>query len=201
MTGMANAAAMTQMIQRDFQNMQLIQPGVQQYNNDALNYGAKAGYINRDEYVNLGNYMNETNRLKGIYEKNGLSPQERETLANRQRQYDQMYQRFSYGDFHPRTTARDGIQGRQLNQLNRTYSGLRNGSVTMNEGQNLLQQQQGISRQKGVYQRSGSWGNNRLNFYERNALHNRLDNSSYNINRSRNNWRSDWSVPLFWGMF
>jgi len=193
MIGMANAAAMSQLMNRDFQNMRMISPGMQRYNNNALNWGAKAGYLNRNEYVYLANYMNETNRLRGLYGKGGLSPHERAILANRQRNYDKIYQRYAYGDYHPRTYARDGIQQRQLNQLNRIYGGVRSGEMTMGEGQRALQQQQGISRTKGVYQRYGWWGNNRLNFRERRALHRRLNTSSRSINRMKHNWRADWN--------
>ena len=201
MTGMANAAAMTQLVQRDYQNMQLTSPGQQRYNNDALTWGVKAGYINKNEFLSLGNYMNETNRLRGLYEEGGISPQERAVLAQRQKTYDQMYQRYMYGDYHPRTTAQDDIQQRQLNQMGSMYNGLRNGQITMGEGQGLLQEQQGISRLKGNYQQQGSWFNNRLNFAERSSLHNRLNQSGRNIHQAQNNWRTDWNPPFFWPFF
>ncbi|MCD4785133.1 MAG: hypothetical protein K8T10_15060 [Candidatus Eremiobacteraeota bacterium] len=196
MTGMANNAAMSQMMNRDYQNMRLTSPGMQRYNNNAQNWGAKAGYLNRQEYVSLGNYSNETSRLKGIYGKGGISPHERGMLANRQRTYDKMYQRYSYGNYHPRTLARDGVQQRQINQLNRTYGGVRSGEMTMGEGQRALEQQQGISRTKGVYQRRGGWNNmfgGHLDHRERGALHRRLNSSSRDIHRMKNNWRTDWN--------
>jgi len=192
MTGMSNAAAMSQMVRRDHGNMGLI-------------HGAKSGYLNRDEFVNLGNYANETERMRGLYNKGGLNPRERMLLGRRQKSYDRMYQRYSYGNYHPRTYARDGVQGRQINQLNRIYGGARSGELTGREGLNALREQKGISYQKGVYQRGRfkrrrsifgrRWGyehRGHLNRGERGALHNRLNRSSGNINRMKNNWNVDW---------
>ncbi|MCE1247315.1 MAG: hypothetical protein LWY06_11780 [Firmicutes bacterium] len=201
MTGMANAAAMAQMVNRDYQNMQLIQPGVQQLNNDKLTWGAKAGTINKDEFVNLGSYMNETNRLRGIYEKGGLNPEERAKLADRQQQYDQMYQRYSYGDYHPMNIPSNGIEARQNNQLGRIYDGAAKGNLTRGETNGLLNQQQGISKLQGNFQQQGSWWNSRLNAGERNSLNNKLDDSSDNINKLKHNWSSDFNTPNWWKAF
>jgi hypothetical protein len=201
MTGLANAAAMQQMIQADYNNMQMTHPGVQQRNNDNLTWGAKAGTLNKDEFVNLGSYMNETNRLRGLYEEGGVSPGERAALADRQRQYDQMYQRYSFGDYHPMNIPSDGIEARQNNQLGRMYDGAASGRLTRGESNGLLNQQQGISHQQGNYQQHGSWWNNGLNPQERGALHNRLDQSSNDIHHMKHNWSTDRNTPNWWGRF
>ncbi len=185
MTGMANAAAMSQMVQTDYNRMQ-------------LTHGAKTGALNKNEFTYLGNYMNETERLRGLYGKDGLSPSESAILARRQQSYDKMYQKYSYGDYHPRTTARDGIQQRQINQLGNIYDGARSGQMTGRETLGALREQNGISHQKGVYQRGGFFTRGHLNGGERSALHGRLNQSGANINNMRNNWSNDWT-QLFFG--
>ena len=184
MTGMANAAAMSQMVQTDYNRMQLV-------------HGAKTGALNKNEFTYLGNYTNETERLRGLYGKDGLSPSESAILARRQQNYDKMYQKYSYGNYHPRTNARDGIQQRQINQLGSIYDGTRSGTLTGRESLYALREQNGISRQKGVYQRGGFFNRGHLNRGERNALHGRLNQSGYNIGRMNNNWNFDLRQMFF----
>lgn len=202
MIGIGNIARFHRMIQNDLAT----RPGAvhQTKNRQSTNlmWGVKSGRINRDEFTYLGNYANETERLRGLYGKNGLNPREKAILASRQRHYDRMYQRYSYGNYHPRVRARDDIQARQLNQLNRIYNGARSGSLTVGEGRYLLNRGKDISYRKGVYQRYGNPWTGRLSGYERFKLHGALNRNSRNIFRLKHNWNFDWgSMPPWFGRF
>ena len=183
----------------NIRNLQQTRPGFVGYTKNRqsnnLMWGAKSGAINRNEFLSLGNYANETERLRGLYAKGGLSRRERAILASRQRGYDNMFKRYMGGNYQPRTYAKDGIQARQLNQLNRVYNGARTGQLTMNEGRNLLNNGKNISYDKGVFQRYGNRWNNRLNFFERSNLHQRLNNNSRQIFNKKHNWINDFTAP------
>jgi hypothetical protein len=73
------------------------------------------------------------------------------------------------------------IQHREVNQQQRIYKGVQNGSLTGKEYRNLQRREQSIAAQRyrDVHDGGG------LNRYERQRLNNRLDNTSQAIYRDK----------------
>ncbi len=165
--------------------------GDQQSNN--LINGVKSGQINRNEFNHLHTYQLETERLRARYAEGGLSKAEQRVLAARERTYDRLYNKYSKGDHNPNVKPRNEYQQRQLDQSNHIFNGLSNGLITRGEGNYLINQQKGISRTIGHYQRGG------VQPWERAHIHNRFNNAGMDIGQATYNWNTDWNPPFFGG--
>ncbi|HPZ08699.1 MAG TPA: hypothetical protein PL110_11335 [Candidatus Eremiobacteraeota bacterium] len=176
--------------------------------NRELAQGARSGQLNRNEFMYLSQFDQQTRQLEGQFLKDGnLSPQEKSILDQRMAYSRQMLELYKRGDFHPFTQGpTNQIEAREQNQLNRIYSGLRDGSLAQgifgrDEGAMALDRVGDISTNYGKaqfgggYLTPGAWG----------SLNNQLNNSSANIYNLRHNWLSGPSCPLpdnvSWGPF
>lgn len=166
-----------------------VNPG--DYKSNSLINGVKNGSLNKQEFNSLNMYNLETERLREQMSKDGLSRKEQKTLNRREKQYNKMYEKYSHGDYHPTTNARNDIQQRQLGQSSSIYDGLSNGSITRGEGNHLLGNQKGIAGQMGRFQQYGG-----INPWERGTLHNMLNQSGRQINGAQNNWARDFRPPF-----
>lgn len=167
--------------------------------NKELSQGARSGQLNRNEFMSLTNFDQQTRQLEGQFLKDGqMSANEKSILDQRMAYSRQMMDVYKRGDFQPMSQMpMNDIEARQQNQMNRIYSGLRDGSLANggvfggDEGAQALNRVGDISTNYGKAQVGGflspeSWG----------GLNNQLDNSSANIFNLRHNWMNGPACPL-----
>lgn len=159
--------------------------------NGAAVMGARDGSLNRHEFIALAGEANEITALRARFAEGGISAFEQAVLDARTQRYDQMYQGFRHGDYHPQFNPANPLVAQQLAQAGRIYDGIQDGSLTGAESVNLLREQRGIANQAGVGLRNGH-----LNFFERAGLQERLDQSSGHIFTARHNWNR--TTPRWW---
>jgi hypothetical protein len=180
---------------------------------DALVGGAKSGRLNKDEFVDLNDYRNETLRMQEEYRGGGFNRNENGMLLKREEEFQRRYNRYMHGDYHPEVHAggltgdgkgsRDAAIDRRLqSQSGQIYDGLRKGSVTDYEGAGLLKEQRDISKLRGrldqgrINDSLGTSGRGTgLDEAEKRLLHSRLDASAGNIRAAKSNNATD-SNPL-----
>jgi len=171
--------------------------------NKQLTGGVKGGSINKDEFMRLSTYDQQTREMEGKYLKDGtLSFQERQELEKRNKYNQNLMNLYTRGDFHPEQSApKNGIETRMQNQLSRTYNGLSDGSMTYGEGVNSLNRQGDVATNYGKFKATPNsfWnrihGRGEFSSGERSSIHRQLDRNSRQINDFRHNWASDWGSP------
>jgi len=173
----------------------------QQWNFDqSLAGGIKNSSLNKAEANRLWQYDQETHKLEGQYLKDGnLSPQERATLAARNRHNQNMMNMYSRGDYNPAalTNPQNGVEQRMQNQFDRTFNGLHDGSMTVGEGANSLYNQGNNATEYGrVSNRNPFTGRRSMGYGANQYMHGRLNNTSREIFNMRHNWAGDWGAPL-----
>ena len=173
----------------------------QQWNFDsALAKGIKGSQLNKNEANRLWQYDQETHKLEGTYMKDGyLSPQERATLARRNRHNQKMMRLYSQGNYQPGslTQPQNAVERRMQNQFNRTFNGLHNGSMTVNEGSRSLYNQGNNATEYGrVSYRSPYSGRRYMSHGGNRYMHGRLNNTSGQIFNMKNNFSFDFGAPL-----
>jgi hypothetical protein len=135
--------------------------------------GVQNGSLTGKEYSNLQRREQSiaAQRYRDVHDGNGLTRNERLRLNNRLDNTSQAI----YRDKH------DNNSPRAVNQQQRIYAGVQNGSLTGKEYSNLQRREQSIAAQRyrDVHDGGG------LTAYERQRLNNRLDNTSQAIYREK----------------
>ena len=171
--------------------------------NKNLAGGVKGGAINRQEFMRLSTFDQKTRELEGKFLKDGkLTFKERQILEKRNSFNQKMLNRYKHGDFHPGSRKpRNSIERKMQNQLHRTYSGLRSGSLTQGEGVRTLDRQGQVATNYGRMKATpnGFWnrvhGKSTFSPWEKRSIHRQLNRNSSNISHLKNNWASDWGAP------
>jgi len=162
--------------------------------------GIKGGRLNKNEANRLFQYDQATHQLEGEYLKDGqLSPQERQTLARRNRYNQKMMGIYSRGDYQPSNMKKpqNAVERRMQNQFNRTFNGLHNGSMTTGEGAKSLYNQGNNATEYGRVSWRSPWsGRRHMSGGGNRYMHGRLNNSSRQIYNMKHNWQSDFGSPL-----
>jgi hypothetical protein len=154
--------------------------------------GVKGGAINKQEFNRLEQFHEKTETLKGKYEADGnISRKEQKKLNKREAKYDKMYQKYQYGDYHPRTKAGSSVAKGQKAASGSIYDGLKDGTLTRWEGNALLKQQDSIAYQKGQLKSDGHFGRN-----DKAVINNQLGYANGSINNFKNNYSTDWAPTL-----
>jgi hypothetical protein len=164
--------------------------------NQRLSQGVRSGSINRDEFMSLEKYDQQTHQMEGQFMRDGnLSPEEKQILDSRMAQSNQMMNMYSSGDFHPFSQApMNPMQARMDNQLNSTYSGIRDGSLggakffSGDEGAQSLNRLGDISTNYGRYGMAGGPSMFGMNFGPN--INQQLNDSRSSINDLRGNWNT-----------
>jgi len=166
----------------------------QMQRNYQLSNGVKNGSLNRQEFVSLNNYAQQTEKMKAKFLKDGdLSASERAILNSRQNGYDKNFQKYSTGDYHPRTIGTTYEQNKMIGNSNRLYDGLRSGQITNGEGANLIQQGLNVGYQQGA--KAPTFMNDLFGGgSNRNYVNNMIDGYGNNINNARTNWPNDFNT-------
>jgi hypothetical protein len=158
--------------------------------------GVQSGQINADEFRELQMLINRQAEAggKGV-ELSGEYPDStigkafadqattraiQEDMGEAQAQFDQLYQEYTHGDYHPSTFPEDGVESRQVQQIDSLYEGLKNGSVTGDEARAVLGTQVWASFFLGKAQSDGQ-----LDESERVDVHERLDTAGAMLNTAR----------------
>ena len=171
--------------------------------NKKLSYGVKNGSLNKQEFMRLSTYDQQTREMEGKYLKDGnLSFKEKQILERRNKYSNKLLNLYKRGDFHPgHRKAKNGIERKMQNQLSRTYNGLRSGSLTYGEGVNTLNRQGNVATNYGKYKatpngfRNFIRGKNTFAPWEKRSIHRQLNRNSRQISDLKNNWASDWGSP------
>jgi len=183
-------------------NQRIINNQQTNFNKGVVNY-TKNGQLNKAEFMALTRYDQETRELEGKYMKDGeLSFQERQALENRNKYNQKILKLYSRGDYNPVSKGpQNDIERRMDNQLSRTYDGLKDGSLTRNEGYSSLDYQGETATLHGKYKATpdGFWnkimGRGTFTGGERRAINNRLNYSNRQLYNMKNNWARDWGSP------
>jgi hypothetical protein len=161
--------------------------------NSQLAGGVRNGSINRDEFMALEKFDQQTHQLEGQFLKDGqLSSEEKRMLDSRMLQSKQMMNNYTGGDFHPFTAGpRNQLDARRDSQLLQTYSGIRDGSLA---GPGIFSRDEGARALDGIGNVSTARGKGAINLpfggHVYPDFNRMLDGSQNNINNLRNNWRN-----------
>lgn len=150
--------------------------------NTSLTAGAQNGSLNRQEFVALNAEANGINAMQAQFAEGGINDREAAILRQRQERYDDQFQAYSHGDYHPGVRANNPAAARQLNQAGAIYDGIQSGSLTTGESNDLLREQRSIAQQ------GGRAANDGFSPLERWGLDRRLDQSASHIFEARHNW-------------
>lgn len=156
---------------------------MEQRYNGALTQGAQNGSLNRQEFVALNAERNGINEMRAQFSEGGINKFEQAILNQRSERYEDQFQAYSQGDYHPGVRATNGAASRQVGQAGAIYDGLQNGSLSARESNQLLGEQRGIATQAGQYSHGGG-----INPLENWSLNHRLDRSADHIFEARHNW-------------
>lgn len=183
MLGGANAAGLAQL-------------AMTQHRSAALIAGVQSGNINADEFRELQMLINRQAQAGGNgvqvsgefgNDPPGMAQADQaatnaihEDMLEAQAQFDQLYQEYTHGDYHPSTFAENGVESREIQQIDSLYEGLTNGSVTTDEGRAVLNAQVGASYQLGRAESDGQ-----VDESERLGVHDALDRAGAMLQVSR----------------
>lgn len=158
--------------------------------------GVQSGEINADEFRELQMLINRQAESGGkgvdlsgeyaddqygrIFADQAESRAIMEDMGEAQVQFDQLYQEYTHGDYHPSTFPEDGVESREVQQIDSLYEGLKNGSVTGDEGRAVLANQVSASFVLG---RAGSDG--QVDESERVVVHEKLNTAGAMLSTAR----------------
>lgn len=184
MIGGANAAGMAQFALTEQRSATLIA-------------GVQSGQINADEFRELQMLVNRQAEEGGngveisgeyaddvygrVFADQAATRAIHEDLHEAQTQFDQLYQEYTYGDYHPSTYPENGVEAREVQQIDSLYEGLKDGSVTTNEARAVLGTQVGASFLLG---RAGLDG--QVEESERAQVHEQLNRAGGMLSLARN---------------
>lgn len=108
--------------------------------------GADNGSLNRDEFIDLNSDQNAIAQLRDSFEKSdGISPEEQLLLDARQLAYANKLQKYREGDYQP-VPNEATLADKELNEAaGEIYDGVREGTVSGQEGMQLLYSQREIA--------------------------------------------------------
>ena len=164
--------------------------------NQRMAQGVRSGAINRDEFMAMEKFDQQTRQMEGQFMRDGrLSAEEKQILDSRMNQNNQMMNMYSTGDFHPFSQApMNPMEARMDRQLNSVYSGIRDGSLggakifSGDEGARSLNRLGDISTNYGRHGMAGGPSFMGMNFGPN--IHQQLNNSQHSINNLRGNWNT-----------
>lgn len=175
MLGQSNSIAQFQTFMRDQPNL-------------ALLGGLKDGSLNKDEFRDLSMLQMRNNEQAGEDKaaSNGTKPNEygvnqKEVdglsgLTQRNQQFQQILEDYRKGDYHPKPVSRDGVDARQLQQIDAIYDSHKAGRSEDHGALESLRGVGDVSYQRGQLQSDG-----KLDTKDRQQLHGHLDQNSGTI--------------------
>lgn len=171
MLGQANSIAQFQLFMRD-------------QNNLGLMAGLKDGTLNKDEFRDLAMLQMRNNEgagqdkaeSAGAPSHMGVNQGEVDGLRNlsqRNQQFQQILEDYRKGDYHPQPLSRDGIDARQLQQIDSIYDSYKAGRSEDHGALESLRGLGDVSYQRGQLEADG-----KLSAGDKKQLHGQLDQNS-----------------------
>ena len=87
---------------------------MEQRETGALTQGAQNGSLNRQEFVALNAERNGINAMRAQFSEGGINQFEQAILNQRNERYDDQFQAYTHGDYHPGVRATNGAASRQV---------------------------------------------------------------------------------------
>lgn len=131
----------------------------------------QSGQINADEFRELQMMINRQAQAGGqgasvsgqfgddlpgqVQYDQAVSGAVQQDMLEAQAQFDQLYQEYLHGDYHPSTYAENGVESREIAQIDSLYEGMQNGSVSGDEARVVLETQVSASFNLGRAQSDG----------------------------------------------
>jgi hypothetical protein len=109
--------------------------------------GVQAGEINRQEFISLNLYANETLDMRAQLMKDGLTQEERVMLIDRENAYQTMYSEYASGEFAPEAPEGSSKAG----ELGKIFDGMKEGSISEEEAVGLLKKEMGVEGSHGPH--------------------------------------------------
>ncbi|MEW6277107.1 MAG: hypothetical protein AB1758_00690 [Candidatus Eremiobacterota bacterium] len=195
MIGGANAANLMQLSMLDQRSARLIA-------------GVQSGALNADEFRELQMMVNGQSQqtgqgvsVEGDYAPGMLGMVQRdqaesrahfEDMSQAQARFDELYEEYTHGDYHPTTYPENGVESREMEQIDSLYEGLTNGSVTAEEARVVLSTQRDASFQLGVAEQDGT-----VTGQESSGVHTRLNDAAAQLDRARRGELLPPKLPTF----
>lgn len=157
-----------------------------------LYQGVRSGKLNQNEFIDLATRLNhnvEASTAADSRPKTGqvftdAAVDQQETIAtqNRMAEYQKLLTEYQQGDQNPQQQLRDGVDGRQHEQLIQLYNGIRNGDIDAKEAVGSLRDSRGVSQARGQAEADGS-----LSQQDQTNLNGRLNQSGQNLAQRSSN--------------
>ncbi len=157
-----------------------------------LYQGIRSGQLNQNEFVDLATRLNHNveastagdarPRNGGVMAQAAVDMAEAQATQQRIQEYQKLLNEYQQGDQQPQQKLRDGVDGRQHEQLIQLYNGVRNGQIDASEAAGSLRDSRGVSQARGQASADGE-----LSAQDQTNLNGRLNQNSQNLaNRTAN---------------
>lgn len=158
--------------------------------------GVQSGQINADEFRELQMMINRQAEAGGqgvqltgeyaddvrgrVFADQAATRAIQGDMLEAQAQFDQLYQEYTHGDYHPSTFPEGGVESREIQQIDSLYEGMKDGSVTGDEARGVLSTQVTASFSLGRAESDGQ-----VDEPERGFVHEQLNRAAAMLNMAR----------------